>query len=201
MKNILLLFIVFTLCITSSAVLFAQNEIQETKLRKDIDSINKIESELNIKEKAIKKELRVLESKDVSDNTKEQFKEDFSDVKYVRWTRLEQSDEAIFIDNKGFVSRAFYNDLNELMGTITVKTFNDLPEEAQKEINEEYSDYRKVVVIFYDDNSMNDSYIHLFEEEISEPDTYFAELSKDNTNVVLGFSPQGELTFHKKLKK
>ena len=200
MKKVLFL-IVFTLCISSSAVLFAQNEMQEKKLRKDIDSINKIESELNKKEKDIKKELRVLESKEVSDFTKEQFNDDFSDVKYVRWTKLEQSDEATFINKDGLVSRAFYNDLSELMGTITIKSFNDLPEEAQKKINEEYSDYRRVVVIFYDDNSMNDSYIHLFDEYINEPDTYFAELSKNNSNIVLGFSPNGELTFHKKLSK
>ncbi|NLX82145.1 MAG: hypothetical protein GXZ03_11375 [Proteiniphilum sp.] len=87
------------------------------------------------------------------------------------------------------------------MGTVTIKTFADLPETAQNKINEDYSDYRRVLILYYDDSNMNDAYILLFDEEISEPDTYFVELSKNGSNIVLGFSMKGELTFHKKLSK
>ncbi|NLX82146.1 MAG: hypothetical protein GXZ03_11380 [Proteiniphilum sp.] len=66
-----LFILAFTLFVTSSATLFAQNEMKESKLKKDIDSLNKIESELTKKEKAFKKELRALESLEVSDFTKE----------------------------------------------------------------------------------------------------------------------------------
>ena len=196
-----LFILAFTLCVTSSATLFAQNEMKESKLKKDIDSLNKIESELTKKEKAFKKELRALESKEVSDFTKKQFKEDFKNIKYVRWAKLERSDEATFLNANGLVSRAYYNDNSELMGTVTIKTFADLPETAQNKINEDYSDYRRILVLYYDDSNMNDAYILLFDEEISEPDTYFVELSKNGSNIVLGFSMKGELTFHKKLSK
>lgn len=182
-----------------SSTIFAQNERQELKLKKAIDSISKLELSLHKQKKNLKKEIHELESHDVNRLTQKQFAIDFSDIKDVIWHKLEYCDKATFLNN-GCLTKAYYNASHELMGTTTHKTLADLPEKAQAKINDEYGDYEKSHVIYYDASDIVNSEIVIYDREYSEPDSYYIELTKNDSEVVLGFNNQGKLIFNKKIK-
>lgn len=177
---------------------FAQNNKQEDALKKEIKTLKKESPSTSKAIKAKKKELRKLESQDVDNFTKQQFAEDFGDVKNVTWSRFNLYDEASFTLD-GVQTKAFYDNTPELIGTITNKTFADLPTRAQKEINKKYADYTKGSVIYFDDNEYNDTYFLLYDEPFDGPDTYFIELTKDGKGIVLEISELGEIINYKDL--
>ncbi len=148
--------------------------------------------------KSERKTLRKLEGKTVSDFAKNNFYKDFGDVQNLEWRRDTNFDVASFIQNKQ-KKEAFYDFDANLVGTTTVKTFADLPANAQKTIKTQYKSYKAGTIIFYDDNGLSDADMTLYGSAFENEDNYFVELKKGNDNLVVKVGPAGFVDFFKKL--
>jgi len=161
-----------------------------------------IKTEIKGAKKEIKterKELRKLEGGSaVSNQTKSAFFADFGNVPDVKWKRAVYLDEAVFTKD-GKELKAYYDFYSKLVGTTSIKTFADIPLNAQKEIKSKYKDYAIGVVVFFDDNEANETDMLLWNTQFSDADNYFVELSKDKKNIVLQVNAEGEVFFFKEL--
>jgi hypothetical protein len=161
-----------------------------------------IKSEIKGAKKEIKtekKELRKLEAgSSVSTLTKNAFFVDFGNIPDVKWKRAVFLDEAVF-NKDGKEMKAYYDFYSKLVGTTSIKTFSDIPLNAQKDIKAKYKDYAIGSVVFYDDNEANDTDMLLWDTQFSDADNYFVELSKDKKNIVLQVNAEGEVFFFKEL--
>ena len=174
-------------------------QVDPSTLKKEIKDINKQESALKKEKKEDLKTLRKLNGQDVSYQAKQQFLADFANAKDVKWKRSPYFDEAIFtLDGKSKI--AYYDHEAKLVGTTEILTFGDLPEKAQKVINEKYKNYYKGAVIFFDDNEFNDTDMLLYGQQFDDEDNYFVELSKSNEKIVVKVKPNGEVFFFTSLK-
>jgi hypothetical protein len=161
-----------------------------------------IKTEIKGAKKEIKterKELRKLEGGSaVSNQTKSAFFADFGNVPDVKWKRAVYLDEAVFTKD-GKELKAYYDFYSKLVGTTSIKTFADIPLNAQKEIKSKYKDYTIGIVVFFDDNEANETDMLLWNTQFSDADNYFVELSKDKKNIVLQVNVEGEVFFFKEL--
>ena len=174
-------------------------QVDPSTLKKEIKDINKQESALKKEKKEDLKTLRKLNGQDVNYQAKQQFLADFANAKDVKWKRSPYFDEAIFtLDGKSKI--AYYDHEAKLVGTTEILTFGDLPEKAQKVINEKYKNYNKGAVIFFDDNEFNDTDMLLYGQQFDDEDNYFVELSKSNEKIVVKVKPNGEVFFFTSLK-
>lgn len=192
-------------CVYSMMVLFAlatmQVQAQEKEKKVIKEEINQTKKELKAEKKELskeKKELRKLEKGDVSYQSKEQFYRDFGKLPNVQWKRSDYFDEATFTKD-GQKLTAFYDITSSLVGTMSRKTFEDLPANAQKEIKKKYKDYIVDLVLFFEDNEANDTDILLYGVRFSDVDNYFVELLKGNEKIVLQINLEGDVYFFKKL--
>jgi hypothetical protein len=87
-----------------------------------------------------------------------------------------------------------------LVGTTSPKTFTDIPVTAQKYINAKYRGYSKTNVLFFDDNELNDTNMILYGDQFDDADNYFVELRKNNKEIILQVSMNGEVSFFKQLR-
>jgi hypothetical protein len=165
----------------------------------DMAMLNKDEKVTKHEMKKEKRELRKLDGSDVSYQSKEAFKSDFSDVHDVTWVRGAYNDQATFINKKGEEETAYYDFYSQLIGTTEPKAFTDLPARAQKFINEKYSDFSKEAVIFFEDNEMNDMDMVLYGDAFEDADNYFIELKKDKEKLVLRVDENGYVYFFKRI--
>jgi len=151
----------------------------------------------NKEKKEDRKALRKLKENEVSGRTEEAFISDFGNIAVTNWQRLDYFDEADFIKD-GQAMSAFYDEDANLVGTATTKTFEDLPEQAQEYINKKYSDYNIGAVIFYDDNEQNQRNMELYNLQI-DADSYFVELKKDNKEIVVQVTENGDVSYYTRL--
>jgi hypothetical protein len=150
-------------------------------------------------QKAEKVPLKKLEGSNISPVAKRNFSSDFKDAKNVEWKRIDTYDKASFTGKDGQKMSAFYDIEGKLVGTTMIKTFADVPENAQKEIKKSYNDYTIDQVVFYDDNENNDTDMILYGTQFEDTDSYFVELTKGAGKIVLQVSPIGEVFPFKKL--
>jgi len=176
------------------ATLQAQPEFASVK--EDIKKDKQEESISRKDKKEERKELRKLEGREVSYQSKQQFYEDFGNVPDVSWERTKFFDEATFTKD-GAPMKAFYDMHAELVGTTTPKTFADLPVAAQKYIQKHYEGYDYGPVLMYDDNEYNETDMLLYGKQFEDEDTYFIEVSKDNKQTILEVTMNGEVGFFK----
>ena len=182
----------------SMMVLFAlaaiQVQAQEKEKKVIKEEIKQTKKELSNE----RKELRELEKGDVNYQSKEQFYRDFGNLPNVQWKRSDYFDEAMFTKD-GQKMTAFYDINSNLVGTMSRKTFEDLPANAQKEIKTKYKDYIVDLVLFFEDNETNDTDILLYGTRFSDVDNYFVELLKGNEKIVLQINLEGDVYYFKKL--
>src|SRR5882724_7778837 len=88
-----------------------------------------------------RKEVKKINAKEVSTLSRQEFYNDFGDMPDAQWERTNNFDEVTFTKD-GAVIKAFYDDDSKLVGTTSDKSFIDLPVAGQKNINEEYKEYR-----------------------------------------------------------
>jgi hypothetical protein len=189
MKNLAILSMTFMLLMA-----FVQLPAQDVKKEA-------IKSEIKIEKKEIKTErqmLRKLEGTTVNEVSKSAFSKDFGNIPNVRWERGDFFDEATFTKD-GKEMKASYDSNSQLVGTIAIKTFADLPLEAQKEIKTKYKEYKIGKVIFFDDNEDNDTDMVIFDTQFDDADYYFVELSNANQKIILQISTDGDLRIFKKI--
>lgn len=186
------------LLVSAAIVLIGLTSVQaqsqdEKVVKSDIKTLKK-------QERSDKITLRKLEGKDASYQSKGQFSIDFANATDVTWTRSSYFDEAIF-NKDGKQMKAFYDIDAHLVGTVTAKTFSDLPASAQKNITKRYKDYKIDNVIFYDDNEANETDMILYGSQFDDEDNYFVELSKGTEKLVLHVSTDGDVAYFQKLSK
>ena len=167
-------------------------------LKKEIKSDKKAESLVKKEKRSEEKELRKLEGKEVSYRAKQAFYSDFGNIPVTEWERTVNYDKATFTKD-GQVMKAFYDADAKLVGTISDKTFEDLPANAQKYINEKYKDYSKGSVILFDDNEVNETDMIMYGQQFEDADNYFVEMKKDNKTIILQANMEGDVTFFKQL--
>jgi hypothetical protein len=184
------------LLICSAVILIAATTIQaqsDVIAKNDLRTIKK-------EERAKRITLEKQEGHDISFQSKQQFIDDFGDIKDAAWTSDGYFDEAIFTKD-GKQMKAFYDIDNKLVGTVVDKTFNDLPAVAQKYISKKYKDYNIQNVIFYDDNEANETDMILYGAQFDDEDNYFVEVSKGTQKIVLHVSPDGDVSYFKQLSR
>lgn len=167
-------------------------------LKKEIKSDKKAESLVKKEKRSEEKELRKLEGKEVSYRAKQAFYSDFGNIPVTEWERTVNYDKATFTKD-GQVMKAFYDADAKLVGTISDKTFEDLPANARKYINEKYKDYSKGSVILFDDNEVNETDMIMYGQQFEDADNYFVEMKKDNKTIILQANMEGDVTFFKQL--
>jgi hypothetical protein len=148
--------------------------------------------------KTERKELRKLEGNVVSDRSKNAFIANFGNVPNVNWKRTNNFDEATFTKD-GEKMTSFFDFDSKLVGTTIVKSFADLPSDAQKEVKLKYKDYKIGPVILFDDNEANDTDMILYDTQFDDADNYFVELSKGNEKTILMVNTDGVVSFFKKI--
>ncbi|MFB6454801.1 hypothetical protein ACE38W_05975 [Chitinophaga sp. Hz27] len=171
----------------------AQNSATLTKkeTRKEEKAIKKEEKP---EKKEERKAMKHLEGTEVSQATRNQFYEDFGKVPVSKWERDPYLD-LIYFNKDGVNAIAYYDADHNLVGTVYDKTFADLPEKAQKYIDDKMSDYTKGKVIYYKDNEQNDTDMILYRTQFDDADNYFIELAKGGKTNVYEVSPLGNVTF------
>ncbi|MBN8861025.1 MAG: hypothetical protein J0H29_21720 [Sphingobacteriales bacterium] len=195
-----------TIFITGMAIFFAisnihaQTEQQQGVVKNDIKKLDKREARIRDKKKKDKIVLRKLEGQDASYQSKQQFISDFGDIRDVQWKRNDYFDEARFTKD-GKALTAYYDIDGNLVGTTSARQFADLPAAGQKQINREYisKGYKVDNVIFYDDNEANSSDMILYGSEFEDEDSYFVELSKNNSGIVLHVTSDGNVFYFEDL--
>jgi hypothetical protein len=149
--------------------------------------------------KDINKVLKKLKGADVSEQSKSGFAAQFGNIPDVQWERQDYFDVANFTKD-GQKMKAYFDVNGELVGTITDKTFEDLPAKAREYIQKKYPDHIIGDVIMYTDNQNEEGDILLFGTEMESATNYFVELRKDNKRIILKVSPDGDVSFFKELK-
>jgi hypothetical protein len=183
---------------TSAAVLMAFISIHA----QSSDDIAKNDTKPSKEErKEIRKEkkddritLRKLEGNDVNYQSKEQFYRSYGDRPDVLWSKGKYFDQALF-NKDGIMTTAYFDFDSQLVGTTATKVFADLPVSAQNEINKHYKDYTVNQVIFFDDNEDVDTDMILYGSQFDDADNYFVELKKDNKEVVLQVTMDGQVGY------
>ncbi len=188
--------------VSSALILFAgvsRAQTEEASVKQDIASLQKNESTIRKEKKEEKKELRKLEENEVNYQSREQFYTDFGNVPVRQWVRTANFDEATFVKD-GHDMVAYYDADTRLVGTTTIKSFDNLPANAQKFINSKYPGYSKEQVILFDDNELNETDMMLFTRQFDDEDNYFIELNKDARSIILKVDMRGDVSFFKELR-
>lgn len=149
--------------------------------------------------KEARKEARKESKAEVSDFTKDQFYQDFPTATNIRYERTNLFDEVAFTKD-GHKERAYYDIHNQLVGTTERKAFADIPENAQREIQKKYKDYKIDRVLEYDDNEVNDTDMTMFDTAFDGADNYFVVLRKSSELLIVKVDMAGNVSFFKSMK-
>jgi hypothetical protein len=171
-----------------------QAQTAYTSLKSDIKRDKQEEAATKKDKREERKELRKLEGREVTYQSKEHFAADFANVQEVSWERTDDFDEAVFTQD-GQRMRAFYDNKSELVGTTTVKQFSDLPLAAQQYIAKKYAGYETKEVFLFDDNEQNETDMLLFGNQFDDADNYFVGMEKDGRKIVLKVGMDGLVSF------
>jgi hypothetical protein len=188
------LFVLSAAAFFLNATVNAQSEVGSVKNEK-----TKLKKEKAKEEKKARMALRRLKGKEVSNESKTAFYNDFGNIPVTKWERTTNFDEATFTKD-GQVMKAYYDGESKLVGTTTQKTFADIPVSAQKLINKKYKGYRTGDVIFFDDNEKNETDMIMYRMQFDDADNYFVDMKKDAKEVILKVDMGGNVSFFKQLK-
>src|SRR5450755_3337015 len=141
----------------------------------------------------------------VSVFTRNQFASDFPDATNIHFEKTNDFDEVNY-SQKGRKTTAYYDNNNELLGTLRNRSLRDLPANAQKEIAGEYPKYTVVRVVRFNANSDNESYIEnnselpFYKDSPENSSHYFVELKNGNKTIVLMVGLSGGVSFFTTMK-
>ena len=149
--------------------------------------------------KTAKVPLKKLEGKEINSMAKDNFVKEFGNIPNVKWVRSANFDEATFLQ-KGKEMKAYFGYDGKFVGTTTHVTFADLPASAQSEIKTRYKDYTiDPVIVFFDDNELNETDMLLYDTQFDDADNYFVLLTKGSKKIILQVNTEGTVFFFKEL--
>lgn len=126
------------------------------------------------------------------------FRQDFGDLSNVTWIRTGDYDEAVFTKDE-HIQNAYYDNEGQLVGTITLKTFADLPVKGQENLKTLFWNYTVEQVIWFHNNPGNKTTMKLWNTEITDSDNYLVEMVYGFRKIVLYVDPTGKVSLFKKL--
>jgi hypothetical protein len=130
---------------------------------------------------------------------KTQFAADFPDAKNVHYAHLKNLNEVSFVEHKEKMN-AYYGNRGQLIGTIQNESFDDLPENAQREIQAKYPGYAIANVVKFDDRENDVTEMILYGRSLDDADNYFVELKNDSKAIVVKVDPAGGVNYFTKIK-
>lgn len=125
--------------------------------------------------------------------TASRFAADFPGATLVHWTQGRFT-EAEFVE-AGVSKTAYYDADHSLLGTTENVGADQLPEKAFQVIRRQYPGYTIRGVVFFHDNTSNDTDMGLFNSAFPDEDNYFPFLQKGDREVILRVNPSGEVHF------
>jgi hypothetical protein len=131
---------------------------------------------------------------EVSSLLKGQFATDFPDARDAHFVSEKNFDEVSFTQHKEKIS-AYYDETNQLVGTIQKKDFGDLPDHAKKEILKNYAGYTVTDIIKFDDNESEGEERILYGTSFDNGENYFVELKNDSRAIVVKVDLSGGVDF------
>lgn len=121
---------------------------------------------------------------------REAFYRDFREATDEHWTSGKTMDRVDFVWNGKNLS-AYYDQQANLIGTTEQRSWEDLPEKARKDILKKYPGFTAHDVIFFEDNTFNETDMILYDNRFDDADNYFVQLMNGDREVVLQVSPEG----------
>jgi hypothetical protein len=115
---------------------------------------------------------------------KSQFSADYPDAQNVHFARTKGLNAVSFTQDKNIMT-AYYDNRDQLIGTILKQSIADLPENAQNEIRNKYPGYSIANVVKFDDNQSDDTEMILYGVSWDDADNYFVELKNDSKTIVV----------------
>jgi hypothetical protein len=137
--------------------------------------------------------------KHYSQQTRANFYADFGYIPITGWEVTNDFNKISFMD-KGVQFTAFYDMDDELVGTISNISANDLPAHALDNIHKMYAGYTVGDAIFFDDNEQNETDMIYYGTKFDDEDKYFVELQNDKEKIVVQVNTLGGVSFFTKLK-
>jgi hypothetical protein len=125
---------------------------------------------------------------------KSQFAADFPNAKNVHFARINDLNKISFTQDKEKMN-AYYDDGDQLVGTIQKESFADLPDNAQKEIQNKYPGYTIANVVKFNDNESDDTEILLYGISMDDADNYFVELKNDSKAILIKVDLSGGVSY------
>ena len=125
---------------------------------------------------------------------KNQFTDDFPDAKNVHFERVKYLNEVSFTQGKQKMY-AYYDDGDQLVGTIQNESIASLPDNAQKEIQTKYAGYTIGNVVKFDNNQSDDMEMILYGKTMDDPDNYFVELKNGSETIVVKVDLSGGVNY------
>ncbi|HEV3326930.1 MAG TPA: hypothetical protein VG052_15050 [Puia sp.] len=125
---------------------------------------------------------------------KSQFTADFPDAKNVHFARVKYLNEVSFTEGNEKMN-AYYDARGQLVGTIRKESFADLPNNAQKEIQNKYPGYTTANVIKFDDNESDETEMILYGISMDDADNYFVELKNGSKAIVVKVDLSGGVNY------
>ncbi len=134
----------------------------------------------------------------ISFESENNFDIDYPKASDVAWEKTGSFDQANFVSN-GQKKSAYFDMDGNLVGTTTSVKLSDLPEKAQRILQNKYSDYTVGPILYFEDNDQNDANMVLWATEFDSQNLYFAELDKGGDKIVVEISPSGDVSYFTKI--
>jgi hypothetical protein len=128
-----------------------------------------------------------------------QFATDFPDAKNVHFALLKNLNEVSFTQHKEKMN-AYYGNRGQLIGTIQKESFDDLPDNAQKEIQAKYPGYTITNIVKFDDSESDVTEMILYGRSLDDAANYFVELKNDGKAIVVKVDLAGGVSYFAKIK-
>jgi hypothetical protein len=152
----------------------------------------------DLKENDYRKEIileqRIGSHSEVSGITKSQFANDFPDAMNVHFESKRDFDKISFMQGAKEIT-AYYDYQSQLIGTTEMKSFNDLPSNAQNEILDKYPGYTIADIVEFNDNQSINAEMVLYGNSYDDGDNYFVELKANSKAILVKVNLSGGVLF------
>ena len=130
---------------------------------------------------------------------KSEFSRDFPFAENVHYSVEKEFTKVSFTQGDEKMS-AFYDESNQLLGTIQKETFDVLPHNAKNEILKDYAGYRIVDIVKFEDKENEGMDLLQYGTSSNDPDNYFLELKNDLKAIVVKVDLAGEVDYMGEMK-
>jgi hypothetical protein len=121
-----------------------------------------------------------------------QFRTDFPNATNLHFARAKGLTVVSFTQDNETMN-AYYDSRDQLLGTIHKQSFADLPDNAQKEIQDKYHGFSAANVVKFDDSESEHHEMILYGVSLDDAENFFVELKNDSKTMVVKVSLTGDV--------